>query len=333
MARRANAHDLYFKSSLTQPGMAADFVRHYLPPEVAATLDLDSLTLLDGSFVDERLRGQQSDLLFSVKLRAGGEAVVYLLFEHKSAPDRLTPMQLLRYCMRKWERDLRESPAAALRPIIPVLVYHGRRRWTGPINFSELFDGPQELRRYRPDFAITLLDLGARPENTIIGSVPLRVTLLMLRAIFRPDLPERLPRIASLLRQLADRALAQALLYRLLSYVTQVSEAVTAEDVQRVALAAEPEEGEEVMPTLAQQWIAEGRKEGRAEGLDQGLSQGTHAGLLIGIEVALDLKFGPAGLALLPEIHRIEDLALLQRLLTGIRNAAGIDELRAVYRV
>ena len=81
------------------------------------------------------------------------------------------------------------------------------------------------------------------------------------------------------------------------------------------------------MPTLAQQWLAEGREVGRLEGQAQ-----TRAGLLTGIEVALDLKFGAAGLALLPEIHAISDVDLLQRLLTAIRGTVSVADLAAVYR-
>lgn len=83
------------------------------------------------------------------------------------------------------------------------------------------------------------------------------------------------------------------------------------------------------MPTLAQQWLDEGRVEGRTEGLQEGQVQGT----LTGIEVALDLKFGAAGLALLPEIRTIQDVVLLRSVLSAIRGAASVDELRAVYRV
>lgn len=87
------------------------------------------------------------------------------------------------------------------------------------------------------------------------------------------------------------------------------------------------------MPTLAQQWMAEGRIEGRTKGLQEGQVQGTRSGLLTGIEVALDLKFGAAGLALLPEIRAIPDVALLEAVLSAIRGASSVDELRAVYRV
>lgn len=327
MPQRGNVHDLFFKQSLSEPGVAADFVRQYLPQSVVETLDLESVQLLSGSFVEERLRGSQSDLLFQVGLRVGGTARFYLLFEHKSVNDRLSPVQLLRYCLRIWERDLREDPGTPLRPIIPVLVYHGRQRWTVPTDFAGLYSGPAALRAYWPSFSYQLLDLTSRSEEEVTGDPLLRFPLLILRVIFRGDLPAQLVRIASLLRHHPDRAMVQTLLLRLLSYVAQASDVVSREQVEAALVAAEPQKGADIMPTLAQQWLAEGREAGRLEGQVQ-----TRAGLLTGIEVALDLKFGAAGLALLPEIHRISDMDLLQRLLTAIRGAVSVAALAELYR-
>lgn len=131
------------------------------------------------------------------------------------------------------------------------------------------------------------------------------------------------------MRQHSDQILVQTLLLRLLSYAGKASDAVTREHMEAALLAAEPQEGANIMPTLAQQWMAEGR----TEGLQEGQVQGTRSGLLTGIEVALDLKFGAAGLALLPEIRAIANVVLLRAVLGAIRDAASVDALRAVYRV
>jgi hypothetical protein len=53
--------------------------------------------------------------------------------------------------------------------------------------------------------------------------------------------------------------------------------------------------------------------------------------LLAGIEVALKLKFGPAGTQLLPEIRQIADLEVLRAVLRGIEPAASLDDLRQVW--
>ena len=62
-----------------------------------------------------------------------------------------------------------------------------------------------------------------------------------------------------------------------------------------------------------------GRAEGRAEGLIEG------------IDAMLDMKFGQAGLALMPEIQHIDDIATLERLLQVIKSATALDEVRAAY--
>ena len=74
MTESGSAHDQYFKLSFGQPEAAAELVRHYLPAEVVAHIDLASLERRAGSFADEELRGQQGDLLFRARLREGGEA-------------------------------------------------------------------------------------------------------------------------------------------------------------------------------------------------------------------------------------------------------------------
>jgi hypothetical protein len=54
-------------------------------------------------------------------------------------------------------------------------------------------------------------------------------------------------------------------------------------------------------------------------------------GLLQGIEVALDLKFGAAGLELMPELRQIRDPELLRKVLARIKAADHPDDLRRVW--
>jgi hypothetical protein len=54
-------------------------------------------------------------------------------------------------------------------------------------------------------------------------------------------------------------------------------------------------------------------------------------GLLPGIEVSLELKYGAAGLQLLPEIKEITDVATLEAVLQAIKTAANPEELRRVW--
>jgi hypothetical protein len=57
----------------------------------------------------------------------------------------------------------------------------------------------------------------------------------------------------------------------------------------------------------------------------------TVKGLLQGIEVALDVKFGAAGLELMPELRQIRDHVLLGKVVAKIKTAASPDDLRRVW--
>lgn len=69
--------------------------------------------------------------------------------------------------------------------------------------------------------------------------------------------------------------------------------------------------------------IQRGREEGREEGLRQGL--------LAAIALGLELKFGPDGLAILPEIQQLTELATIQAVYDHLKQAASPHDLRLVY--
>jgi predicted transposase/invertase (TIGR01784 family) len=121
-------HDALFKVVLGQPEHARGMLRAVIPAVLAEALDWSALALCPGSFVDATLTQQHTDLLYSTPWRDGGEALVYLLFEHQSTPptDGLMAYRLLRYQDRIWERWRADHPKAKTLPmILPIVMYHG----------------------------------------------------------------------------------------------------------------------------------------------------------------------------------------------------------------
>jgi hypothetical protein len=64
---------------------------------------------------------------------------------------------------------------------------------------------------------------------------------------------------------------------------------------------------------------------------EEGREEGRREELLAGLEVALELKFGAAGLALLPEIKQIAQVDRLKAIQQALRSAATPDELRRLW--
>ncbi|MEO5341333.1 MAG: Rpn family recombination-promoting nuclease/putative transposase, partial [Magnetococcus sp. MYC-9] len=74
-------HDLLFKALMSHPETAGTFLRESLPPEVASLLAPEPPQLVEGSFVEERLRPYFSDRLFQTKTVTGRSLLLYALVE------------------------------------------------------------------------------------------------------------------------------------------------------------------------------------------------------------------------------------------------------------
>ena len=165
-------------------------------------IDLESLTAVKDSFVEKELRQHFSDLLYTVRHQEGN-LYLYLLFEHKSYPGPWTGLQLLRYLVRIWEQHRKQHPKERKLPaVVPLVLYHGRKKWRLSDRFSSLIaQDDNELVPFIPNFSWRVHDLSVLSDEEIRGGVLDRITLLVLRHIFAPDLHSRLPGILSLLQE------------------------------------------------------------------------------------------------------------------------------------
>lgn len=185
MEQLPTPHNNFFHFALSHLPNARGLIETQLSQAALAELDLGSLQLLPGSFIDPDLSEKFSDLLFSVNLnaeRSAGmkdEVLVYFLFEHKSQSDPLTVLQLLSYIVRIWEKRLRDG--VPLCPVVPLVVYHGEAGWTAARSMAELIPASAGLAEYQIRFQPLLLDLSRLDDDQIAGEPLLRNTLRLLK--------------------------------------------------------------------------------------------------------------------------------------------------------
>ncbi len=331
MAEINNPHDSFFKRLFGNLATAADFMRSYLPSAVVSVVDLDTLALEKESFIDPKLRSHFSDLLFRVRLAAGGDLYVYLLLEHKSTPDVWVAFQLLRYIVRFWER-LYDQGRAKLPAVIPIVFYHGEDRWNVSRQFSALIEGGRiaELQKYVLDFEYDLRDLSASGGEEIKGHARLRTGLELLRHVYDEDLGQRLPDIFRHLRGM-NRADALEYLETLLAYLSKAGKKVKSEEIVEAMEQVIPREEFGDVAPFAKAWIAEWEKQGLEKGMEKGLEKGMELGEHKGMtSLTLRLvhrRFGEIGEATRERIrglpnHRLEDLG------EALLDFASSEELR-----
>lgn len=69
MAVIHNPHDTFFKTSMSNIQIARSFFEQYLPITIKAQLDLNTLELQSGTFIDKALQNSASDVLYRAKFR------------------------------------------------------------------------------------------------------------------------------------------------------------------------------------------------------------------------------------------------------------------------
>jgi len=327
-----SAHNNFFELFFGEPDNAMGVLAELLPPEVLDALDLARARRVDKSFVDPRLQERRADLLFTVPVRdgePGDDALVYILWEHRAADDLLTPLTVLGYMVRCWESWLEErarlprrgrrKPPRRLPPIVPVVLFQGRRRMRTARRLVDALQGSPSLRKalapFTPDLDFILIDLPATSYERIPGPPEARFVLTVMRLVRIPiAVPETFARALAEFAERADLAQVLNTLRGVLPYVLGQQDAMSAEQAVHIAEhTVGPEAGEEIM-NAAQRLI------------DRGLEQGIPEGQRRTILRLLQRRFGPLSPAIVDRVDRA-DSDTLDRWADRLLDAQALDDV------
>ena len=276
MADLHQPHDRLFRAVFSDAGEAASLLRTALHETVAESFEWTTLAPVKGTFLDEELRGSESDLLYRVRHTATGQSVsMYLLLEHRSSPDRWLRLRLLRYCCRIWEAERRDEPKRSeLRPIVPVVFYQGARGWTHSTEFADLFAEAARALPWVPGFAHELVDQTTLEPDGVGGGLRGRIAQLLMMAAFDRHLDAALhltAQLLPLLRRGGGGVDERRQLYR---YLLSTQDRDVVRRLREALRRRGPEEEGDEMMTYAQELLAEGEARGRAEGEARGRAEG-----------------------------------------------------------
>ena len=295
-------HDAVFRRFLGRASIARDFMQLHLPPELLAICDLDSLRLESGSFIDDDLRQYFSDVLYSLKTRAGNDSYIHVLIEHQSSPDKQMAFRLLRYSVAAMQRHL-DAGHQTLPLVIPVLFYTGKRSpYPYSMNWLQAFAEPaQAATLYSSNFP--LVDVTVIPDEEIMEHRSMAALTLLQKHIRQRDLAELTEQLATLLlaEWLPPRQVLSLVHYMVQAGETSDSGAFIHELARRA-----PRYKDQLM-TIAQQLQQKGRIEGQYEGRVEGRVEGR-------LEVARAMLAHGISLDVVIETARLtaEELAQIQ---------------------
>ncbi len=181
---------------------------------------------------------------------------------------------------------------------------------------------PEAFKQYAPDFRYELCDLPGVSDSEVRGAAWLRAVLLLMKHISDVRLRDHLPEIFRMAREYGAKPDWPGFAGALLRYLATASETVTQADVRAAfARAMAAAEEDDLMATMAQQWIEEGRKKGLEEGLEKGQAVGKT--MLVRL---LEARFGSLAPADRQRIEKADGSAVL-RLFERMSIARSVGEV------
>ena len=311
---------------------ARGFLENYLPPDLLGVMDLSSLEIHKGSFVEKNLKEYHSDLLYRVKTEKG-HAFIYLLFEHKSYPDGLIHLQLLKYMAGIWTLYLKQNRSTKLDIIVPLVMYHGRSTWNIPERFSLLFNNPEAPARvFIPDFQYFLFDLARYSDEDIRGTILGRVVLMMLKYVFDPDFEHKVPGILKLLDDLMHQETGLQYLETLLRYLIANIEGMGGDKFKTIVEQSMSEKQGETIMAFANTMLGKSFYQGVEQGMQQGMQQGRLQELKEAVMDLIDVKFGTGSQThhIKSQIQTLDSIEKLQTLKAIIKTGSTLAELMSM---
>ena len=297
---KLNQHDIITKQVLSQKTYAVDFLKNALPKEITSELDFTKLEIEKGNFIDATDQERFTDILYSVPIKKQSDSEhlesseskrlgVFCLIEHKSYKEKNIHSQLLMYLAGIYK--------TSKMPVIPLVLYHGKKEWDIPTLFSSSLVIPEHLRKalqkYIPDFHYELLDLRSDKTEFTGFSVAVQAFLKSLQDIWFLSSKSRLE---DLFKDYFARISQEnkKMLDDLFNYIITSTGKLTINFIVKSAgQYISPKAGGD-MRSIADELIAEGRAEGitegRAEGITEGMTKGRAEGMTKGkAEVAQSL--------------------------------------------
>jgi len=269
-----NDHDNIYKLLFSEPQMIIDLLEGFVHEPWVKQLDFSSLEKVASHYVSDDLRSREDDLIWWVKCQDQW-LYVYLLLEFQSTVDKFMAVRLMTYIGLLYQ-DLLKQPgfnkSQQLPPVVPVVLYNGKHRWTAATQLSELIaDLPENIRHYKPTLHYLLLDEGRFSQEALHPLKNLVAAVFRLEnAQTHTDIIAVVDDLLNWLKNPQQQALNRYFtlwIKRVLRSARQVEQPI--ENLHNLT---------EVRTMLAETvkgWEAQWKTEGLAEGLAKGVVQGT----------------------------------------------------------
>jgi len=180
-------HDRFFKQIFSYQKVMRVFIQQTFPEYIIRILNLNTLANDTNSYIDEKLKENFSDLVYTCNSRNNVELKIALLFEHKSYVVDFPHFQIMKYLERIGESCEKENNKRIF--VLPIIFYHGDNKWIKRELYEYYENLDEELRRFVPSFDYILIDISQIPDETIqkYELYELQISIFLFKYIFNKE--------------------------------------------------------------------------------------------------------------------------------------------------
>jgi predicted transposase/invertase (TIGR01784 family) len=272
-------HDKFARELFSQKDLAVEFLKAYLPKDLTECIDIDSIATANTSYLSTELKETYADIVWDFRTTQGKDLQISLLLEHKSYKDPKVVFQVLEYLANGYQQQLKNK--TKLKPIIPLIYYHGKERWKLKKLDSYFKDYDLVVQKYLPSYENVFINLTEMPEEQImkLRNGMLKGALLMQRN--HTDPKQLMQNIINITNSL-NPYLHENFIDTIFVYMVQILETDKETLIDKLIETSQKLNNKvmSIYDQLIQEGLVKGRIEGRIEGVEEGMEKGIEKTIL-----------------------------------------------------
>lgn len=251
-----NPHDRFIRHMMSKPKVIEEFFCHNLPADIKSAIDLNTIQLEPESLIDDKLRLQITDLLYSVQFNQK-QGYIYLLVEHLSASQRLAPFRILKYSIDIMQKHLDKTGDKILPIIYPMIIFASKREYHHSVDLFDLFAHNKELAKsilYQP---CKLIDLTQTPDEELIKHVWFGTMARTMKYIFSEDIISHIRTMKNEI-QVIEKNGELNYIQAIFSYVLTATGAPNPKEFKQILTEVISDQSRGEIMTLAEKFVEQG---------------------------------------------------------------------------
>ena len=264
------AHNNFFIKVFSDPENLKVLLNMALPEPVKSAIDFSKIKVEFTTYVSGVMKDYYSDIVVKTVMKIGDQGEIdidiYILVEHKSTAENKSLVQMLKYMYLEWQGDVDQKKP--LRVIIPLLFYHGKEAWNVPRSFADQFKVNDDIKKFLLNYRYILFDTKdwnflAEANRELKDNVFLLTALVLLKGAYYKDM-ETIKAIFELWHEKGFVKNKETVIFFLI-YVSYIRD-LSLEELKKT-LEESNIEGGDIMPSLAQRLMDEGKEKWMREGV------------------------------------------------------------------